>query len=260
MLADNQLLKRLQAGSLRGIIFDFDGTLLDIREPLKKSIEEVYQEKKIDADINSTIEEIGALMETIQGYPLPKILLESYDMFKYITSLQSFTFFKKLEIAIKIFTKYLTYAKEAPLYPNTKEILKKLKKSFDLFIVSHNPTRNVVEHLEKQEIKSLFKGVYGADILPALKPDPGALKPIFESYKSCKLQEFIMVGDMPTDIESGKEAGVWTIGIASGVSSKQTLAEFKPDALVETLDEFLKLFEQKKASNTNPKQGLQIKS
>ena len=260
MLADNQLLKRLQAGSLRGIIFDFDGTLLDIREPLKKSIEEVYQAKKIDADINSTIEEIGALMETIQGYPLPKILLESYDMFKYITSLQSFTFFKKLEIAIKIFTKYLTYAKEAPLYPNTKDILKKLKKSFDLFIVSHNQTRNVVEHLEKQEIKSLFKGVYGADILPALKPDPGALKPIFESYKSCKLQEFIMVGDMPSDIESGKEAGVWTVGIASGVSSKQTLAELKPDALVETLDEFLKLFEQKKTSNNNPKQGLQIKS
>ncbi|MFW9928062.1 MAG: HAD family hydrolase [Candidatus Thorarchaeota archaeon] len=260
MLADNQLLKRLQAGSLRGIIFDFDGTLLDIREPLKKSIEEVYQAKKIDADINSTIEEIGALMETIQGYPLPKILLESYDMFKYITSLQSFTFFKKLEIAVKIFTKYLTYAKEAPLYPNTKEILKKLKKSFDLFIVSHNQTRNVVEHLEKQEIKSLFKGVYGADILPALKPDPGALRPIFESYKSCKLQEFIMIGDMPSDIESGKEAGVWTVGIASGVSSKNTLAEFKPDALVETLDDFLKLFEQNKASNTNPKQGLQVKS
>ncbi|MEJ2296746.1 MAG: hypothetical protein P8Y23_18525, partial [Candidatus Lokiarchaeota archaeon] len=102
MLADNRLLKQLQAGSLRGIVFDFDGTLLDIREPLKKSIEEVYQAKKIDTDINSTIEEIGALMETIQGYPLPKILLESYDMFKYITSLQSFTFFKKLEIAVKI--------------------------------------------------------------------------------------------------------------------------------------------------------------
>ena len=260
MHVDNQLLKRLQSGSIRGIIFDFDGTLLDIREPLKKSIEEVYQAKNIDADIDNTIEEIGALMETIQGYPLPKILLESYEMFKYITSLQPLSFFKKLEIAVKIFTKYLTYAKEAPLYPNTATILKKLKKSFDLFIVSHNQTRNVMEHLEKEEITSLFKGVYGADILPALKPDPTALNPIFESYKSCKLKEFIMIGDMPSDIESGREAGIWTIGIASGVSSTQTLEEFKPDILVESLDELLKLIEPKKDTDSSSQESLKIKS
>jgi HAD superfamily hydrolase (TIGR01549 family) len=245
MPADNQLVKRLQTGAIRGVIFDFDGTLLDIREPLQKSIEEVYQKKNINADISNTIEEIGALMETIQGYPLPKILLESYDMFEYITSLKSLTFFKKLEIAVRIFTKYLTYAKEAPFYPNCIEILKKLKKSFDLFIVSHNQTRNVLEHLEKNNIKSLFKGVYGADVLPALKPDPNALTPVLESYKSAKLKEFIMIGDMPSDIISGKEAGIWTIGIASGVSSKHTLAESDPDALVESLDELLRLIEQK---------------
>jgi HAD superfamily hydrolase (TIGR01549 family) len=260
MLADNQLIKRLQSGSIRGIIFDFDGTLLDIREPLQRSIEEVYQAKNINADITSTIEEIGALMETIQGYPLPKILLESYEMFKYISSLKSLTFFKKLEIAIKIFTKYLTYAKEAPLFPNTIEILKKLKKSFDLFIVSHNQTRNVLEHLEKEDIKPFFKGIFGADVLPALKPDPKALSPIFESYKSCKLKDFIMVGDMPSDIEVGREAGVWTIAIASGVSSKQTLTEFKPDILVESLDDFLNLIEQKKVSNSDTQKGLKIKS
>ena len=208
MSADNQLLKRLQTGAIRGIIFDFDGTLLDIREPLQKSIEEVYQKKNINADISNTIEEIGVLMETIQGYPLPKILLESYDMFEYITSLKSLTFFKKLEIAVRISTKYLTYAKEAPFYPNCIEIMKKLKKNYDLFIVSHNQTRNVLEHLEKKDIKSLFKGVYGADVLPALKPDPNALTPVLESYKSAKLKEFIMIGDMPSDIISGKEAGV----------------------------------------------------
>lgn len=260
MPIDNQLLKRLQSGSIRGIIFDFDGTLLDIREPLKKSIEEVFQAKNINADIDTTIEEIGALMETIQGYPLPKILLESYDMFKYITSLQSLTFFKKLEIAVKIFTKYLTYAKEAPLYPNTIDILKELQKSFDLFILSHNQTRNIMEHLEKEDLSSLFKEVYGADILPALKPDPAALNPIFESYKSCKFKEFIMIGDMPSDIESGREAGIWTVGISSGVSSKQTLEEFKPDVLVESLDELQKLIDPKKATNSNSQESFEIKS
>ncbi|MFX1357272.1 MAG: HAD family hydrolase [Promethearchaeota archaeon] len=258
MTTENQLIKQLHSGSIRGIIFDFDGTLLDIREPLKKSIEEVYEDKGIKADIDVTIQEIGALMETIQSLPLPKILLGSHEMFKYITSLQSISFLKKLQIATKIFTKYLNYAKEAPFYPKAIEILKKLKKSYDLFIVSHNQTRNVLEHLENENILGIFKEVYGADKLPILKPDPGALSPVFESYKSCKLNQFIMIGDMPSDIEAGKEAGVWTIGIASGVSSRETLAEFKPDLLIDSLDEFINIIEKKSVSEPNVQKKLKI--
>jgi len=172
MLASNQLVKRLQNGNIRGIIFDFDGTILDIRESLHQAVDEVYQEKKINADIESTIQEIGALMETIQSYPLPKIVLESYEMFKYISSLQSISYLKKLQIAAKIFSKYLTYAKEALFYTEALEFLRKYKKKFDFFIISHNQTKNILPHLEKNKVKSYFKLVNGADLLPALKPDP----------------------------------------------------------------------------------------
>ena len=48
MKSDNELTKRLQNGTIRGIIFDFDGTILDIREPLRNSIEEVFNEKNGD--------------------------------------------------------------------------------------------------------------------------------------------------------------------------------------------------------------------
>ena len=75
MSRDKQLIELLQTGSLRAIIFDFDGTLLDIREIIEKSIEEILGEKKLDIDMETTIQEIGALLETIQGYPLPKVLL-----------------------------------------------------------------------------------------------------------------------------------------------------------------------------------------
>ena len=260
MISDNQLVKRLQNGTIRGIIFDFDGTILDIRESLQKSIEEVFEEKQINTDIETTIQEIGALMEIIQGTPLPKIVLESFELFKYITSLQSLTFFKKLRVAVKIFTRYLTLAKEAPFYPEAEEFISKFKKSYDLFIVSHNQTKNIIPHLEDNKVKSLFKGVYGADLLPSLKPDPNALNPVFESYKSCNLKDFVMIGDMPSDIQAGKEAGVWTIGVASGVSKKEILADFKPDLLIESLYELKMLIEDKKISNTKTQNSVKIKS
>ncbi|MFX0075346.1 MAG: HAD family hydrolase [Candidatus Hermodarchaeota archaeon] len=260
MISDNRLVKRLQNGTIRGIILDFDGTILDIREPLQNSIEEVFEEKQIKTDIETTMQEIGALMEIIQGTPLPKILLESYELFKYITSLQSLTFFKKLRIAVKIFTKYLTLAKEAPFYPEASEFINKYKKTYDLFIVSHNQTKNIIPHLEENKVKNIFKGVFGADLLPGLKPDPAALNPVFESYKSCNLKDFVMIGDMPSDIQAGREAGVWTVGVASGVSKKEILAEFKPDLLIDSLDDLKRLIESKNISDSSTKNSVKIKS
>ena len=260
MISDNQLVKRLQNGTIRGIILDFDGTILDIRESLQKSIEEVFEEKKIKTDIETTMQEIGALMEIIQGTPLPKILLESFELFKYITSLQSLTFFKKLRVAVKIFTRYLTLAKEAPFYPEANEFINKFKKTYDLFIVSHNQTKNIIPHLEDNKVKSAFKGIFGADLLPGLKPDPSSLNPVFESYKSCNLKDFVMIGDMPSDIQAGKEAGIWTVGVASGVSKKEILTEFSPDLLIGSLDELKKIIENKNVSNTSTKNSVKIKS
>jgi len=260
MSNENQLIKRLRDHSLKGIIFDFDGTLLDIREPLEKSIEEVFAEKGITADMETTIQEIGALLETIQGNPLPKILLQSYDLFKYITALQNYTFLKKLRIAIKMFTRYLEYAKDASFFPGTKSLLENLNKNYDLYIVSHNQTKNVLEHLQKEDIEKYFKGIFGADMLPALKPSPDAFKPILELYKEAKSRDFLMLGDMPTDIEAGQEAGFWTIGLTSGVSNKSVLAECGPSLLIDSLNDFMELVGMSKTKISQPdtKKSLKI--
>lgn len=246
MNRDGQLIKLLQTGALRGIIFDFDGTLLDIREILEKSIEEVLAEKSVNVDMETTIQEIGALLETIQGYPLPKVLLESYEIFNHITALNGLTYFKKLRIAVKIFAKYLEYAKEASFFPGVKPLLEKLGKSSDLFIVSHNKTETIMEHLEKEELNGdFFKGVYGSDKIPIQKPDPMALQPALENYEKRRRDEFVMIGDMPSDITAGREAGFWTIGVASGVSKRQILAEYQPDLLIDSFNELLDLLKKK---------------
>jgi len=50
-----------------------------------------------------------------------------------------------------------------------------------------------------------------------------------------------MIGDMPSDIIAGRDAGLWTIGVASGVSKKEILSEYKPDLLIDSLDELVQL-------------------
>ena len=60
---------------------------------------------------------------------------------------------------------------------------------------------------------------------------------------------------MPSDIESGKEAGVHTIGIASGISKKDVLENYNPDLLVDSISELNDLLGIKngRASDSNVK-------
>jgi HAD superfamily hydrolase (TIGR01549 family) len=263
-MKNDHILEKLKARSFRAIIFDFDGTILDIKKALEQSIEEVYKEKGIATDMESTIQEIGAVLESIQGNPIPKILLQSFDVFKYISSLEKLTFLKKLRIAMKIFSKYQIYSKEAELFAGIKTLLEYLNKNIDLFIVSHNQTKSVLEHLQKEEIEKYFKGIYGADMLPALKPSSEAFSPVLKQYKITKTQDFLIIGDMPSDIQAGQEAGLCTLAVASGISKKDILTQYQPDLLVDSILELLTLLgiNEGRFSNSNiqKRDKLKIKS
>lgn len=261
MTSDNQLINRLRSRSLKGIIFDFDGTLLDIKEAMEKSIEEIFTDNRIEADMDLTIQEIGALLETLQGYPLPKIILQSYDMFKYITAFKDITFLKKVMISTKIFSKFLERSKEAPIFPGTKFLLGTLNKKlkYDLFIVSHSKKEKILEHLIKNGIDKFFKGIYGTDELPSLKPSPDALKPVLDQYSDIKMGDFIMIGDMPTDIEAGQAAGCGTIALASGISNKEILVNLKPDLLIDSLEELSEVIGNTNISSSKTQKPAKIK-
>ncbi|MBD3196628.1 MAG: HAD-IA family hydrolase [Candidatus Lokiarchaeota archaeon] len=262
MLNNKQLIDQIESEKIKGIIFDFDGTLLDVREPLENSIREVFEEENIEVEMEVALKEIGAVLESIQGYPLPKIILQSHDIFQFISSLEKQSFMSKLRIATKIFSKYLEYEKNAHIYPKVPKLLENLKLQYDLYIVSHNQTKNIAEHLEKNNLSSFFTEVYGADKLPELKPNPRAFKPIFEHFDPFKGNEFIMIGDMPSDIETGQEAGIWTIAFSSGVSKKDILIDCRPDLLIESVDELYELFgiNYNKITQSKTKKSLEIKS
>ncbi|MHA1281760.1 MAG: HAD family hydrolase [Promethearchaeota archaeon] len=243
MISENELIKRLQTEDIRVIIFDFDGTILEIKEPLRKAIEYVFENYNIKVNVESAMEEIIALLETIQGYPLPKIILESHQLFRYISSLKGFRYLKKLRIGAKIFAKYLEYSESAKIKKDAVEFIKKLSNSCSLFIISHNKTDSILNHLKKEGLDPYFKGIYGSDKLPALKPNPDVFLPIFELFPDLLSSDCIMIGDMPSDIEAAKEAGFWTIGVSNGISKIDVIRDYKPDLIINSYKELIEKLE-----------------
>ncbi len=237
-----ELQERLERGTIKAVILDFDGTMLDINDPLHKSVAEVFQKYGIYADWGRTMIEVGTVLDTVQALPIPKILLESYDIFKMVSAMDQYRLMKKLRVAMSIFSKYQKLAEDAKLCPGVEDLLKALSGRTKLFVVSHNRTKKIQDALAKFNLAKYFTGVYGVDQLPALKPDPQSVEFAAAQVRPYKPEEILVIGDMPTDIEAGAAAGFWTVGVATGFIPYDHLQVAGPDVLVHNLPEFIETF------------------
>jgi phosphoglycolate phosphatase len=99
------------------------------------------------------------------------------------------------------------------------------------------PSRAIVEALG---LGPFFTQVYGGNSFPTKKPDPqGAFKLLEES--GVRPEETVIVGDSHVDVETGRNAGLWTVGVNYGFAP-HTLETEPPDVLVDTPYELAEVF------------------
>ncbi|MHA2185964.1 MAG: hypothetical protein ACXAAI_13295, partial [Promethearchaeota archaeon] len=92
----------------KGLIWDLDGTIFNISDSLNKAVEDGIEKYQLTINREEVMEEIAHLIEDIQNYPVPKILLNSYELLK-VKFLEGISFFKKLRIAIFLFNQFNKY-------------------------------------------------------------------------------------------------------------------------------------------------------
>lgn len=80
-----------------------------------------------------------------------------------------------------------------------------------------------------------FASVIGGDALPVKKPDPGHLHAVLDEM-GCSREGAVYVGDSPTDVAAGRNAGMRVIVVSWGYS-RVPPAELGADALIDGFDE-----------------------
>ena len=114
------------------------------------------------------------------------------------------------------------------------EVLEKMReKGIVLGIVSNKPESTVLEVIPEFFPDGFFKYVYGSLSKMPLKPDPAAIFHIMKEENANK-DEVLYVGDSGVDMETGKNAGVLTVGVSWGFRSREELAENGADAVIDT--------------------------
>lgn len=121
------------------------------------------------------------------------------------------------------------------LFPDVEKILSSLAKSFTLALIS-NTVRSLFERTFPRHLSDLFQVTRFADEVSKPKPSPEPLLNIIQILNITK-NECCYIGDSVEDIQMAKAAGVKIFSVATGICSKEELAEAGADLLVANLEE-----------------------
>ena len=220
--------------SIKFVIFDLDGTLIDSRLDLVHSV-------------NAALRHIGRpelpdhVIASYVGDGAPiliqRALGDEADTVDEVVIRRGLEFF-------------LSYYREHKLdhttvYPGIVEALAAIQNSSNgrprnLAVLTNKPvvpSRAIVDALK---LAPYFSQVYGGNSFATKKPDPeGALRLLEEI--GVPAAQAAMVGDSHTDVETGRNAGLWTVGVTYGFAP-QTLADASPDVLVDHPSELADVF------------------
>jgi phosphoglycolate phosphatase len=235
-------MNKIDLDNFGGVVFDLDGVIYDISEALEKAVEDGVEKYKLNIKIEEVLQEIAHLIEEIQHYPVPQIILESYDLLQ-VDFLKDLSFFKKLRIAVFLFNQFNEYREDSTLFEGIDEVIEELSdEDLKLAILTNNKSAYAEDILDKFDLTEYFPTIIGFNEVSNNKPDPEGLLKILEKW-DVKPEEAIFIGDMTTDVQAGKAAGVTVICVASGLAEKQKLLEEEPDYLVENTGELKALLD-----------------
>ena len=142
--------------------------------------------------------------------------------------------FKDYNEAYNKNTTYLT-----TVFSGLKPVLDKLKKSgARLAVLSNKPHYATVSVTEALFGKGYFDLILGQRENIPLKPDPFGVLEIMKNFGASK-EECVYVGDTGTDMETGKNAKLFTVGVLWGFRDEDELKSFGADMIIKEPYELL---------------------
>jgi phosphoglycolate phosphatase len=217
--------------SIKLVIFDLDGTLIDSRLDLVHSV-------------NAALRHIGRP-------ELPDDVIASYVGDGAPILIQRALGGEAVDEAVvrKGLQFFLSYYREHKLdhttvYAGVHEALAAIQRTSNknprkMAVLSNKPvgpSRAIVEALKLGP----FAQIYGGNSFPSKKPDPEGARKLLEE-NGVRPEETVIIGDSHVDVETGQNAGLWTVGVSYGFAP-HTLEETPPDVLVDTPQELTEVF------------------
>lgn len=118
-------------------------------------------------------------------------------------------------------------------YPGIVELLQELKKrQIPIAVLSNKPHPNTLKVIHDLFGDDMFTIVQGQIPQIEKKPSPDGVLYIAEKL-GIPAEQFLYVGDTNTDMQTGKNAGAFTVGVLWGFRDRKELEDNDADAIIE---------------------------
>lgn len=213
--------------SIRLLVFDLDGTLID-------SVEDLC------ATVNAMLVHFGRA-------PLSRRVIASYvgDGASWLVrrALGNPADEQLLESALAFFLDYYSDHKldHTQVYPGVLDALETLRRNADgairpMAVLTNKPAGASISICDALELSPYFFRIYGGNSFPTKKPDPSGLNELIKEA-GVRADETLMFGDSAVDMLTARNAGAWSVGCSYGLAP-QMLRAASPDCLVDSASEW----------------------
>lgn len=244
-------LERYNGGNLllKAIIFDKDGTLIDLGTSWDKPSIEVTENLLQYAEIDSAEKEAFKRYMGIEGDHIkPNSILATQSIREVAKEFSQIIPNSAAELEEEMEEVFLEYISKSPqsteLLPGVVEMLDYLKEQYILGIVTNDNYRLAIATLDQVNLLDYFDFIACSDEYGS-KPNPAALHEISRRF-DIKLSEMMYVGDSEIDMQYGKHTKA-AVGYANMPSHRAFL--HKADFIIDDFKQLIPLIESIEEEN-----------
>ena len=226
-----------------GFVFDLDGTLINSTDIGKIIERKIYDKFNIQLDAKFEKEKDELIYKIVQG-----------DNRKNLGKKVMLAIFKKLGLSFCQRIQALIYSgkifkeenKKVVLFNGVEELFEFLDENSHPYTIATTSSKKEIEDRLKK-----FPDFYGKldgkiitrDSVKHLKPHPESIKKASE-IMGVPLNRCVMVGDMHSDINMGKAVNAITVGVLTGIFTKDKFLEHQPDFILDSVADIPKIMDR----------------
>jgi HAD superfamily hydrolase (TIGR01509 family) len=185
--------------TIKGLIFDFDGLILDTETPEYQVLQDMFRSYGADLPLTEWSAALGASLASFD----PMLYLQK-KVGRTLDQDRLFQSWKQQSLAL---------IRQQPPLPGVVPLIHQAKqRGLKLGVASSSPYEWVQSHLSRLELAEAFDIILTANDVTHIKPHPELYQSAVEAL-NIKSSEAIALEDSPNGITAAREAGLFCIAV-----------------------------------------------